>query len=269
MEKLCFFNSWVRVGILSIGKLRIINGRLDINHIINIVKDYRNYYSEINILQSALRKANITGSFEPILDNAIPCYTCHSEQFYELKDRGAKYYYLNIIEGIKEKPTAEHFWRMHMGISEDDIRFAYNSKIKVIKDKKLAETYFKILNNILPCNKHLYKWGKCDSKLHYFCNEEESISQILYECNYARQIWKIVKHVFLKDNDITLDMVLFGKGLSIALNYIFSIIVYYKNLLYVLNQEKRNRSEFYIVSLNHYLTIKKSIYQHCKSKILE
>ena len=122
----------------------------------------------------------------------------------------------------------------------------------------------------MPCNKHLYKWGKSDSMLWYFCNEDESISHLLFECNYARKIWRIVKHVFFKDNEITLDMVLFGKGLSIALNYMFSIIVYYiyKEFFIILcSLEKRNRSEVSIISFNHYLTIRKSIYQHCKSKI--
>ena len=33
-------------------------------------------------------------------------------------------------------------------------------KIKVLKDKKLAEINFKILNNILPCNRNLLKWGE-------------------------------------------------------------------------------------------------------------
>ena len=54
-----------------------------------------------------------------------------------------------------------------------------------MKDKKLAETNFKILNNILPCNRNLFKWGKCDTNLCHFCQEEESVGHLLLECTYA------------------------------------------------------------------------------------
>ena len=70
-------------------------------------------------------------------------------------------------------PTLEMYWInvTNLRISKDRLLKSYMAKMKLIKDKKLAETNFKILNNILPCNKNLQKWGKKDSKLWYICKE--------------------------------------------------------------------------------------------------
>ncbi len=266
--KTLFFKSWVRVGILALGNLRIINGRLDANYLANLVQDYRNYYREINILQTALRNANINVSFEPDMDIILPKFTYHTDMYYEWECQKSKYYYVKIIEDVKARPTAEQFWYRMAGVSENDIHTAYVRKVKMIKDKKLAETYFKILNNILPCNRNLYKWGKTDSMLCYFCNENETISHLLFECTYAKNVWRLIQNVFFIDKEITHDMVLFGKDLSMSLNYIFSIVVYYIYREFVISSlEKKQRRVFSNHSFRNYLKIRANIYKHCESKI--
>ena len=51
----------------------------------------------------------------------------------------------------------EHFWSMTL---QGDINFkeVYANKIIKIKDKKIAETNFKILHGILPCGENLKRW---------------------------------------------------------------------------------------------------------------
>ena len=83
-------------------------------------------------------------------------------------------------------------------------------KVKQLKDKKLAETNFKILNDILPCNRNLFKWEKSDTNLCLFCQEEESVSHLLYDCICAQKIWKLVKDVFHLRHAISHDDVIFG-----------------------------------------------------------
>ena len=86
-------------------------------------------------------------------------------------------------------------------------------KVKQLKDKKLAETNFKILNNILP---------PC-----LFCQEEESVSHLLYDCIYAQKIWKLVNDVFHLGHSTSHDDVIFGVDLDLSMNYVFSILIYY------------------------------------------
>jgi hypothetical protein len=54
-NKTLFFKSWVKAGIMKVENLKLDNGRLDVNYLSNRVQDDRNFYSEINILQTALR----------------------------------------------------------------------------------------------------------------------------------------------------------------------------------------------------------------------
>jgi len=262
-----FFKSWVRAGIIRIENLRMHNGRLDCYFLGDKIQDYRNFYSEVNMLQDALRKVNILGSFEPTNDIVLPKYIHHKDEFYEWECTRARYFYTNIIESVKTRPTAEQYWIDKTGVSEDDIHQAYMCKIKMIRDKKLAETYFKILNNILPCNKNLYKWGKTNSQLCYFCNEDETISHLLFDCTYAKQVWRLVSDCLLH-SEITLNMVLFGKGLGVAMNYIFSLSAYYiyKEFL-IPSLEGRDRKHFSIASFVNYLEIRKNVYINCSSNV--
>ena len=102
----------------------------------------------------------------------------------------------------------------------------------------------------------------------YFCNTDDTISHLLFECAYAKNVWRIVKHVFFNNHEITHDMVIFGKGLSIALNYIFSIYVYYIYKEFIIcSFQNRLRREFCISSFRYYLTIRTNVYQQCKSDV--
>ena len=269
-NKTLFFKSWIRSGITAIGNLKIVNGMLDVAYLMNRIQDHRNFYSEINILQLALSKANIRESIDPIIDISLPNYVVHTDEIFEWESRRAKYYYNNIIEGIKIRPTSERFWSSKTGITEDEIQQAYLSKIKQIKDKKLAETYFKILNNILPCNKLLLKWGKSDTAICSFCNEEETISHLLFECQNAQSIWTSVNNILHIENEITLNMVIFGTGLDISLSHVFSIVAYYiyKDFV-VCSFEKKVRQVFSIICFKNYLTIRKNIYEKCTSIVLQ
>ena len=202
--------------------LKIRNGVLDIAYLNDIVKDKRNFHIEINMLNAALRATNIIISNEPVQDITIPVYIHHSDEMYNWTYTKSKYYYDHIIENVVTRPTAERYWENILGLRIDDnfLRTSYVCKVKQLKDKKLAETNFKILNNILPCNRNLFKWGKSDTNLCLFCQEEESMSHLLYDCIYAQKIWKLVNDVFHLRHAISPDDVIFGVDLDLSMNYV-------------------------------------------------
>ena len=133
-----------------------------------------------------------------------------------------------------------------------------------MKDKKLAETSYKILNNILPCNKHLCKWGKIETTLCSICNEEETISHLLFHCSNAQQIWNYIHRAL--NIDVTHDMVIFGTGLDAPSNYVFSIVIYYiyKEFL-ICSFEKKERKQVAIMCFKNYLLYRKNVYEKCNS----
>ena len=65
--KVLLFSSWVKEGILMLGKLNLDSAKLDIKYLESIVKDKRQFY-EANILQKALNRAKINISSERTKD---------------------------------------------------------------------------------------------------------------------------------------------------------------------------------------------------------
>ena len=97
----------------------------------------------------------------------------------------------------------------------------------------MAETNFKILNNILPYNRNLHKWRKSETNLCYFCKEEESISHLLYYCTRAKPVWDLIENVILGDDNST--HVIFGYDRDNVLNHLLSVIVHYTRVVSVLS----------------------------------
>ena len=158
------------------------NGKLDVNYLNETLINKRQLHSQVNMLQKSFIRAKITVSIDPTRDTSVPVYVHNTNEIYTWEQKRAKYYCNHLIQEIVTPPTSELYWRKftNLMITEDLLSKSYMSKIKLIKDKKIAETNLKILNNILPCNKNLHTWGKNETKLCYICGEEESISHLLY-----------------------------------------------------------------------------------------
>ena len=266
-----FFKSWVKEGIVMIKNLKLRDGKLDINYLTNVVKDKRNFYREINILQKALNQAKVDISIDPTRDVDIPIYFHHTDEIYNWSIQRSKYFYKHLLENIAIPPTSDMYWINTTGlrVTEQHLHKSYIRKIKVIKDKKLAETNFKILNNILPCNRNLHKWRKSETNLCYFCKEEESISYLLYYCTRAKPIWDLIENVILGDDNVTHDIVIFGYDRDNVLNHLLSIIVYYiyKEWLVCSLENKQKKRMICYKSLVNYLKIRRNVYSKCEHTI--
>ncbi len=69
----------------------------------------------------------------------------------------------------------------------------YTRKIKNFKGVKVAKFNFKILSNILPCNKNLANCKLQDSDKCTFCNAIQTVEHMLYECNNSKSLWNIIE----------------------------------------------------------------------------
>ena len=172
------FKNWIKDGLILVKNLELDNGILDIDYLSRVIRDKRHFYRDINILKKAFRSANINISIEPVKDANIPTHCHHTDEEYNWCIKKSKFYYYHLVEEIITSPVSENY-RINftrLRITHVHLLKSYGSKVKHITDKKLAETNFKILNNILPCNRNLRKWGKSDTDLCCFCQEEENIS---------------------------------------------------------------------------------------------
>ena len=265
------FKTWVSYGIIAMKNLKIDNGKLDVDYLYSVVTEKRELYREVHILQNALKQAKVTLSIDPTRDTNIPIHFHHTDEIYTWGPHKSKFYNNKLIEEVVIPPTSETYWQRATSLraAKDVIHKSYIQKVKQLKDKKLAETNFKILNNILPCSKNLCKWGIGDTDLCCFCQEEENVSHLLYQCPHVKDIWEAVSAIMPGGQAISHDMVIFGLDLDIVLNHVLSIIVYfiYKEWLVCSFEKKHCKQNVCTKSLVNFLDYRKSIYSKCSNKI--
>ena len=85
-------------------------------------------------------------------------------------------------------PILRQSWSDKLNIDKEELDKEYTLKIVHIKDKKISEINFKILHNILPCNKNVLSWKKSNSKYCTVCSQEKRIEHLLYNCGYVQSI---------------------------------------------------------------------------------
>ena len=108
-------------------------------------------------------------------------------------DSRSNFFYRKLVDIKKSKPDRiQTYWINYFDIDVESFDNIYTRKVKRIKDKKMSEFNFKILNNILPCNMNLLKWKRKDSDLCSLCNVPEDIPHMLYYCKCARSIWDAI-----------------------------------------------------------------------------
>ena len=75
----------------------------------------------------------------------------------------------------------------------------YKRRVWDITDKKLAEFNYKLLCNIVCTRNKIAKWNKnIDSNCPY-CNCEQSVRHLVFECSRVNCLWAIVGHTLKLD----------------------------------------------------------------------
>ena len=113
------------------------------------------------MLKKALTEAGISISIEPCGDVRVPIFLHKTDELYEWSIKKNQTITINIYL----QTSLSHLHPKYIGVTtytslnltQDLFNESCKQKIKAVKDKKLAETNFKILNNILKCNRNLLK----------------------------------------------------------------------------------------------------------------
>ena len=184
----------------------------------------------------------LLGSNNPMpTDDEIPIYINNGDIVHDIEKKKSKFFYAQLVHKYYEPPRCEQLWIDKFSDIEIDFKAVYTKKIAEIKDLKLAETNFKVLNDILPCGVNLVKWKKKASSECSICNVPESVTHLIYECRYSQEIWALVQNVF--GSNISLENVILGQDIDEDMNVIMSLIVYliYKEWL-ILSFDGKQRS---------------------------
>ena len=133
-----------------------------------------------------------------------------------------KYFHNCIIENIKNPPNL-HKWeqRLNYHMPNDGKSLVYHRKIVTIKENKIKEFNYKVLNNILACNNLVSKWDASKSGNCEICALKDDIHHLLFKCTLAQSVWNTVAaHL---DAPIT-DVEVFLGVNDTTINYLYSFI---------------------------------------------
>ena len=157
------------------------------------------------------------------------------------------------------KPTFVTKWSNKFNDVEVDYEIAIKNKIVNVKDNKLAETNLKILYGTLPCGINLVKWKKVNNSECSVCKQQESISHLIFECGYTKDLWAFVNKAF--NIEISIREVILGDVISDELNVVISIIVFmiYKEWLTLSLEGKERKNNpnlrYFVTELKWYKKI--------------
>ncbi len=129
----------------------------------------------------------------------------------------------------------------------------FNTLKTTTKEVKLKNVQFKILHNIYPTQKHLFKWKLSDSPYCHHCkNEVETINHAIYQCPIARKTIQNLEKIIQEELGLNINLsntdVLFGIG---------------KNTLYNIDYKKRSYLNTLLIIIK-----RKLILQRVKKEIL-
>ncbi len=188
--KVLYYKSWIDAGVLYIGNLKFIEGRLDEYYVYDMVENKSNILVEIMMLKEALKPyRQMLGNHEPVHNIHVPLITFKNKEIFRFKNCKSKPFYRNLLVKKVETNVHEVYWKNCLDIDDDSFKKCYHRKIVKCFDKKLAEFNFKILHNILPCNSNLKKWKKFNDENCRLCKEKEDIKHLLYTCMFSYRIW--------------------------------------------------------------------------------
>jgi len=101
-----------------------------------------------------------------------------------------------------------------------------------------------------------------------FCNTEESVIHMLYECIEAEALWSLVRNALRIENTLNVYMIIFGQGQNNSSNHLFSIITYYIYREWLVpSLENRDRIRFQPAKFKTYLTYKANVYSNCRNPL--
>ena len=210
------FQNWISKNITHLCHLPFTNGKVEIDYLYNKVTHHANLHIEVRKLTLALApyKHFILNTRAKTDIPSSPQIPCKSKQFY------------NNLSKKKQKIASLSKWSYLIPDFNNEIHAtsAFLNKCIKIRETKLAEFNFKLLHYILPCNKHLKRWGKKTSDLCALCGEVESIEHLIYHCQIIRELWREIENIL--QMNITLPKIIFGIDNNNAKNTLITQITF-------------------------------------------
>ena len=116
---------------------------------------------------------------------------------YEIKGSKCSMYYKMLIRNYLTRGNMESVYSKEF-VFPNTVKLwenIYKQKTVNIYHPKLREFNYKLLHNIIPSGKQLYKWKKINSDKCKVCGKIEDTKHMLYECPRVNEIWNCISQV--------------------------------------------------------------------------
>ena len=226
----------IRSGIIFVRDLTFIDGVLDCTAMYNKIEDKQNLLVELNLVRQALlpfKQALAEIDFLGMPDDSIqvPFTLIKSKSMYD-----------NLVE---YKTRVVMSMSKHVELfKKNNVTFETVCKRKLVnmREIKLKEFNYKLMFNLIPCNKNLEKWKIIDSDICDVCKDVQTTKHLLFDCSYVRILWEIME--LIVGSEIFYSDILcgFDTEKSLFADYLCTIcafVIYKDFLLHSLNKRKR------------------------------
>ena len=231
-----FINEWYKKGIRQVSDLLNEQGNMFDFEALKTRYGIRGTFLEYEAL-----KNKIPNRWKNTLnDNTTTCITnrfnvtCNIYLQFVLKDKkGCRRFYDLMLQSKKIELNDK--WMQEFGFIDTDEYKHYNKIIASVKEIKLKDFQFKVINKILVTKSFLYRINKTDNNICEYCNQQtETIYHLFVECEIVKQFWNELQLWLNTHSTLTLN--LDGKQI------IFS------------NQDRRNTIRNYLsIIAKHYI----------------
>ena len=118
----------------------------------------------------------------------------HNNNIHTVLDQKSKFFYTLLVDKKSSRSHIEKYWtkEFSLRIEKSEWKKIYIHRIHCLPSKKFAEFAYKLVHNLIPNRKTLYKWKKSDTDLCPLCTIVETTKHIYFECKRVTELWKKV-----------------------------------------------------------------------------
>lgn len=229
-NKPIYIKEWYEKGIWYINDLLHENGRFytqyEFENKYNLKTNFIQFAGIIKALKTLFKDIKIID----VKKSSLPIIPKDIKLLLKSLKGGSDFYY--ILNKNEEKPTSKLKWNNVYDIEEETWKNIYDAPFKLMLGTKLQWFQLRIIHRILPTKKHLFNMKLAPSPNCSICQEAETITHMLWQCQETQCFLRETKK-WLKEFDINItfteELFIFNVGnmYSLADLHLLQITKYY------------------------------------------
>ncbi len=240
-NKTLFSLKWINSNIWTLND--ICDGHCKINYgkLFYLLRDKSDYFRIVSMI---LKSVSVYRHLESTkiniqintTDQINPLYVLEDNTIV-ITDQKSKFFYENITKQIKEIPYQQKMWERILGDNNINWNIVYTDKLINMPDKKIAEFSYKLLMDILVCEKRLHTWKKSDNTCCIYCGENHTVKHMLFECDNVRQFWRYISNKL--GIIVTYKTIIIGCQFSRDYNIIIMVLSFLLYKKWLIDRDKK------------------------------